>query len=200
MEQSLLNSEKELLTRVAKGDELAFRQFFDAYKERLYVFVENIVYSHADAEEIIQDSFLAIWKAGDRLLEVEHPGKYLFTIARNNTLNHLKKIARNQELVKQIWANWQQFDNSLELTIQSKELQESIENALVQLSDQKQAIFRLSRDKGLSHEEIATMLGLSKSRVKNILVEVLKFLKTSLQDKHGFGALCLWIYYYEKLF
>jgi len=175
-----LYTDRILLQQVANGDMVAFRQLFDGYKLRLFSFVFQMTHSKVDAEEIVQEVFAKLWEIRADLVRVEYPGKYIYTIARNKTLNHLTWLARDRQLLQQVWLNLSQSDNSTEALLQAQESQRLIDNAINRLSFQRQTIFRLSREQGLTHEEIAARLGLSKSRVKNILVEILKHIKDHL--------------------
>jgi len=60
------------------------------------------------------------------------------------------------------------------------------------MSAQKQEVFKLSRYEGLNHEQIAELTGLSKSRVKNIIVEVLKFIKMYIAQCTSILAIISW--------
>src|SRR5687768_470083 len=155
-----------------------------------------MTHSKVDAEEIVQDVFAKLWEIRTELVHVDYPGKYIYTIARNKTLNHLAKLARDRQLLQQVWLNLSQTDNSTEAVLQAQESQRLITEAINRLSLQRQTIFRLSREQGLTHEEIAVHLGLSKSRVKNILVEILKHIKDYLAlFATVVYALCLISYY-----
>jgi RNA polymerase sigma-70 factor (family 1) len=194
-----LNTDRILLQHVANGDKEAFRQLFDQYKLRLFSFVLQMTHSKVDAEEIVQDVFAKLWEIRTDLVQVDYPGKYIYTIARNKTLNHLAKLARDRQLLQQVWLNVSQTDNSTEAILQAQESQRLIGEAINRLSLQRQTIFRLSREQGLTHEEIAVHLGLSKSRVKNILVEILKHIKDYLAlSATVIYALC-WISYYLSI-
>jgi RNA polymerase sigma-70 factor (family 1) len=194
-----LNNDRILLKHVASGDKTAFRQLFDLYKLRLFSFVLQMTHSKVDAEEIVQDVFAKLWEIRTDLVQVDYPGKYIYTIARNKTLNHLAKLARDRQLLQQVWLNVSQADNSTEAKLQAQESQRLIGEAINRLSLQRQTIFRLSREQGLTHEEIAAHLGLSKSRVKNILVEILKHIKDYLTlSATVIYALC-WISYYLSI-
>ena len=186
-------NERELLERIANGDSDAFRLFFDLYKVRLYVFVEQLIHSKADTEEIIQDTFLKLWQAAPGLLHIDQPGQYVYTIARNKTLNYMRKISREQERIRQAGALRPEMDNGLEEALRSKEIRQIIDRSLNHLSAQKQLIFSMSRNEGLSHEEIAAKTGLSQSRVKNILVEVLKYLRECLQQHSVSVSTFFWL-------
>ena len=187
------HNEFELLRQVAAGKELAFRALFDLYRIRLYSFVFQFTHSNADTEEIVQETFLKLWENRQGLTEVRHPRNYIYTIARNLTLNYLDKVARNEQLVKQVWANMRTTQNNVEEMLAAKEDKAVINEALSYLSEQKQQVFRMSREQGMNHEEIAQQLGLSRSRVKNILVEVLKYLRNYIEPQSYKLATALWL-------
>jgi RNA polymerase sigma-70 factor (family 1) len=188
-----IHNEKNLLYRVSTGDELAFRSIFDAYKHRLFTFVNNFVHSKADAEEIVQETFMVLWKNRARLPIIEQPRSYLYTIARNKTYDYLTRVARNQKSVELVWSTMQQDANPTEDALLAKECGILINNALKQLSDQKQAIFKMSRFDDMSHEEIAAATGLSKSRIKNVVVEVLKHLRYQLSQSSVIVSLLMFL-------
>jgi len=187
-------TDRELLQQVANGDIFAFRQLFEGYRLRLFSFVLQMTHSRVDAEEIVQDVFTKIWESRIQLTAVEYPGKYIYTIARNKTLNHLTRLARDRRLLQQVWANVSQSDNPTEDILQAQESQRLINEAISRLSLQQQTIFQLSRDQGLTHEEIAARLGLSKSRVKNVLVEALKQIRAHLERYAALitALICCW--------
>ena len=60
---------------------------------------------------------------------------------------------------------------------------EIIDNAIEQLPEKRRLIFRLSRQEGLSNDEIANKLGISKKTVENQITHAIKFLRTKIQDK-----------------
>ena len=190
-----LNRDKLLMLQIAEGDGHAFQHIFDAYKNQILIFVSTFVHSKADAEEIVQETFLKLWQSQQLLLVVEHPRNYIYTIARNKSIDYLTKIARNEKLLRLAWTNMRIDSNETEETIFANESRLLLNNALAQLSPQKQNIFRMSRFQGLSHDQIAAESGLSKSRVKNIIVEVLKFLKLSFSQYSAIWILIQYLFF-----
>ncbi len=187
-----LVSEKLLLEKISQGDEYAFRQIFDLYKTKIYTFIVNFTHSKADAEEILQDTFLTLWQNRYTLTDIDHPRNYIYTVVRNKTYHYLKQASKSEKMLREIWANVKQDCNQTEDTLHFHESNKLIQDALRMLSDQKQRIFRMSRYDGLSHEQIAAETGLSKSRVKNIIVEVLKFIKVYLAQCTGVLGVIAW--------
>lgn len=179
-----LSAEKILLQKIAEGDAYAFKHVFELYKNKVYSFVIRFVHSRADAEEIVQDTFCTIWQKRDILPDIEHPRNYIYTIVRNKTYTYLNQAAKNQKALAQVWANMQLEQNDIADLTDLRDSEFLIKKGLANLSEQKQQIFKLSRIDGMSHEEIAAQVGLSKSRVKNVIVDVLKYLRHYLSENN----------------
>src|SRR5580692_8173228 len=79
-----------------------FKRLFDSYKNRVYGYVMAITHSPYSAEEITQEIFIKLWLCRDLLHEVENLDGYIFTIARNRTLNHLRKAAYDTRLLREL--------------------------------------------------------------------------------------------------
>lgn len=186
--ENILPTDKSLFHRIAEGDEQAFRVLFDRYRQRLLGFVFEMTSSASASEEIIQDIFLKIWVNRTGLMSVEHPANYVFIITRNRTMDHLRKVAADKRLSDHLWAlsSENQAVNDVDLRVNARVTQEIIDNAVAQLPEQKQFIFTMSRKEGWTNEEIATHLQLSRSRVANVLVEVMKHLRTCLNKINFF--------------
>lgn len=173
-------TDTELLQQLRKGNESAFRQLYDRHSRQVAAFVYHLTHSAVDAEDILQETFLKLWTNRERLPPIVHVGNYIFIIARNKTLDHLRRISQQQRLVDHIWTNISGVADALDLQLDARESQRLINRALSQLTEQQQTIFRLSRLEGLDHAAIADRLGLSKSRVKNVQVETLRFIRQYL--------------------
>jgi len=183
--------EKRIFHQIAEGDAHAFRILFDHYRAGIYRLVLRTTQSETIAEEISQEVFLQIWKGREQLADIQNPSGWLFTLARNRTINQLKKIANDEELRRNLWRQLSETHNTTEEQIQLNDSRRLIETALQELSPQKQRIFNMSRHEGLSHEQIAEALHLSKNTVKNNLVETLKWLRTRLKDHAPLVAILL---------
>lgn len=183
MDHNGVDMEQLLFIQISKGGAEAFKRLFELYRVRIFGFVYSFTHSAVDAEEIVQETFLSLWNARFTLNKVENPKAYIFRIAKNKTLNHLEKVSRRNKLMQHVWANIEWSQNTVDDQLNVNECQELLNKAIGNLSRQKQEIFILSRDRGLSHEEIASQIGLSKSRVKNIMVETLRYLRWYL-SKH----------------
>lgn len=179
-----LINENEMFAELARGNEYAFEKIYDHYNKRLALFVEKMVRSPTLAEEIIQDIFVHLWINRHLLEEVKHPTSYLFNVATNKTLDYLKKIANNQKLMDKIAYRSTEFINDTEERIIFRESTAIIEKAVSALPEQRRLIFNMSRNEGLTHEQIAKRLGISRNTVKNQLVTALKSIRL-FAEKNG---------------
>ncbi len=176
-------SNTELVKLLKKGDMSAFDIIYKKYSRRLYGFVFRYVKQEVDTEEIIQEVFVKIWQNRDKINVYSSFESFLFTIAHNETINLLKKRATEQKYVEHV-KSLQQIEESYEIAneIHYKELEQKFHGLLDELSPRQKEIFKLSREEGLSHKEIAERLGISSNTVKNHLVTALSFLKNGLDN------------------
>jgi len=174
--------ERLLLKEVAKGNEKAFRTLYDAYFNHLSAYIFKICKSPGATEEIVQEIFLKLWVNRAPLADVENAEAYIFSMARNKTIDYLRKLAKESQLISNLSVRSKEFNNNIDEKLSITELQQIIEEALSGLSPQKIQIFRLSKQEGLSHDEIAALLHLSKSTVKNHLSETLKHIRKHVSN------------------
>ncbi len=177
------NSNTELLKLLRKGDISAFDIIYKKYSRRLYGFVFRFVKQEADTEEIVQEVFVKIWQGRDKINVYSSFESFLFTIAHNAMVNLLKKKATEQRYVDHV-KSLQNIDEAYELTdeIHYNELKNKLHVLLNELSPRQKEIFKLSREDGLGHKEIAEKLGISPNTVKNHLVATLSFLRNKLDN------------------
>lgn len=196
---TILMHERECFLRMADGDEIAFGEIFYHYGPRILPFVKKMVRSVEVAEEIIQDVFVSLWRNRQNLAGIDNYTSYIFTIATNRTFNHLKQKARESRVRQELLVSREGFTNNTKETIDFNESRERINDLVSQLSPQKKLIFQLTRDEGLSHEEIARHLDISKNTVKNHLVETLRFLRTHLESSQEVTSLLIVLIIKTKL-
>ncbi|NML21344.1 RNA polymerase sigma-70 factor [Pseudoflavitalea sp. G-6-1-2] len=176
--------QQELFKKIAAGDIAAFRQLFDLYRLRLFAAALKITKSGYAAEEIVQEIFTALWESRSNLENVENPPAYIFTVAYNKTFRFLKKTAGDNARLQALMKRAEDRDNHTEEWIDVRESQQILEFAIRQLPTKRQLIYRLSREEGLSYEQIAERLHLSKLTVKKQMALALQNLR-SIVSKHS---------------
>ncbi len=176
MKSFFSHTETELLRLVAAEDQQAFRELFRRYAHLLFPFFVKLTHSKLEAEELIQETMLRIWKNRHKLPELENPRSWLFKVGANQAFTWLKKRSRYNtvELTEELQ---DEYCDPLSL----KELQHNISKAVDELSARRKLIYQMSREKDMKTNEIASQLNISASTVKNSLASALSFISTRIQ-------------------
>ncbi|MEC5143669.1 RNA polymerase sigma-70 factor [Chitinophaga sp. 212800010-3] len=178
-------NEKELFQKIADGEEIAFRQLFHEYNARLLPFIYKICKSDVIAEELVQEVFLRVWVNRRELADMEKPASWIFRVASNLSLSYLRALSGKERKLLNIDAAPEPPSENMLEQLTMKELQLLIEKGVAQLPPRRQQIFRLSRQEGLNHKEIADKLELSQNTVKDQLVIALKFIREYIHREWG---------------
>lgn len=190
-------SETELLQEVAAGNEQAFNVLFNRHWDHLYNYMMRITKSHHVSEEIVTDVFLKLWTGRELVPNIQNMDAFLATVAYNKAMNFFKLSARNARLQKVISQSMQQNTDevSADCRILDAEAVSILQNAIQKLSPRRRKIFTLSREHGLTHDQIASELNLSLQTVKNTMSDALSSLRSILQkNQAGSVILCyVWL-------
>lgn len=176
--------DRDLFSRIARGDEAAFREFFHSYNVRLYPFLLGLVKSESDAREIVQDVFLKLWLGRDKLPTVENPAAWLTTLATHAAYDHLRKQARYEIALSRLESLQPDPGEAFWVGMDARELKNLLAEALRQLPSRRRKIFQLSKIEGLSRKEVAERLSISENTVRNQLAEAVDFVQDYIK-KHG---------------
>ena len=192
-------SDSHVLQRIVAGDEVAFRLLYENSFDRIAKFTFKMCKSETVTEEIVQDVFLKLWSNRENIGHVNDIEAYLFSIARNKTIDFLRRLAKETNIIQTLSTQQTEIHNVVDEKLNEDSLLILIEGALSGLSRQKRKIFEMSKIQGFSHDEIAETLHLSKSTVKNHLSETLKYLKKYILSNPG-NDLLLVMFYLEMFY
>lgn len=189
MSDLILPCEKELLLKVANGDEHAFSELFNTHHQLLGAHIYRITDSVELAEEVVQDVFLKIWMSRETLTAVQNFRAYLFVISKNHALNCLRKVAK--ERVQQKFLE----ENSQSVTADDNPGLESyyslLDEAIDHLPPQQQKVYLLSRHNRLKYDEIARQMGLSRETVKKYLQGATHSITSFVQSNIDISAIII---------
>jgi RNA polymerase sigma-70 factor (family 1) len=176
--------EKELLARIAMGDQAAFARMIREYTRLVYPYLLHWLKNAQRAEELTQDVFMRVWDKRDKLVPVENIGGYLYVISRNMALDELDKQWAKAAAISPDEMNnlltRSAFTSSTPLEL--KELSVILDRAINALPPRRKEVFLLSRREGLSYDSIAAQLGVSRSAVRQHIVEALVYLRHYLKE------------------
>lgn len=176
-------SDQEIIHRLNQGNQRILKYLFDHYYSVLVVYSMKFVMSREVAEEIVQELFVRLWQNMESLKIEKSLEGYLLAAARNRSINYLKsKYARIRFAGEDALAQ-RPNHSTAEEDITAAELKEAIHEAIDSLPAKCRIIFNLSRNAGLSCDEIAGQLNISRKTVQAQIGIAIKKLREYLKDQ-----------------
>lgn len=175
------DSVKELLRRIAGGDEEAFAALHQYYWNEIYSLALAFLKSPDAVEDVLQEVFVKLWLKRTSLTAIQDFTPYLMVMVRNEIISEMRRNTVRQQRMEQYLA-----DSGALVQVPRMPTGETailISTALARLPAKQQQIFILSREEGLSHEIIAQKTGVSKKTVSNTITIVLNHLRTFLRHQ-----------------
>ncbi len=174
------------ITALRKGEKKSYEEIYTEFFGVLYHLCLQYLHNEKIAEELVQDSFLKLWEIRETMNEQINIRSFLYTITKNNCLNHLRnqKISlKHQENMKylEMQFNYEALEK-LGNYIQFEELRNKIDEAISKLPSEIIETFRLSRFEELSYKEIAEQQGISIKTVESRISKALRILRVELKD------------------
>lgn len=178
--------ETALLRALAEGDRPAYTRLYSGYLDSLTQYVFLFTADRAAAEEIVQDTFLRIWEKRATLGELESFKAWLFRVAKNLTINHIRREQVRTKALAHVQQQSLAQPNSLDTAHQADyhRIRATLREAIERLPKKRKQVFLLSTEEGLSLDEIAAHMGISKNVVKKQLYEAYDFVRDYLA-RHG---------------
>ena len=173
-----VQKEKKLQQLISNGDEWAFAQLFEQYKDRVYSMAFRLTKSNVTAEEIVQNVFLKIWLKRAGLNDIRNFSAYLFIVTRNDAYKVLKRIARNYKIALLKDEYQSLADNDTADILVEKEYNQLLQNAIDRLPNQQKQVYYLMKDQGLKRDEVARQLHIQPETVKFHLAQAMKNIRT----------------------
>ncbi|CAG4988894.1 ECF RNA polymerase sigma factor SigE [Dyadobacter sp. CECT 9275] len=174
--------DENTLRKVTLGDEAAFAQLYNYYKNPALRFSISLLKDEEEAENMTQDLFLKIWMRRAQIKPDQNFSSYLFTCLRNMAFDHFKKMEKSEQMrmhymdMMKAYAEDEKEEKERRLNM--------VQTAVDSLSVKRKMILRLNIEEGKSYQEIAEFLRISKNTVKNQLVKA----KQLLRDKVDFAV------------
>ncbi|WP_436488703.1 RNA polymerase sigma factor [Chitinophaga sp. ARDCPP14] len=176
-------NEKELLSRIAEGDEQAFAAIFDQYYPLLFTYVNRIIQSTPETESILQDIFMKIWQGRETLQFVERFSPYLWVMSRHHALNAMRNLARRSALLDD-------FARQVPV-VETEETREwhlsLIDQAIKQLPEHCRQVWIMNRVNKMKQAEIAAALGIALPTVKKYMQQAIGLITQYVKDHSSLG-------------
>ncbi|MDN3665736.1 RNA polymerase sigma factor [Algibacter miyuki] len=163
-----MTDELELIEQL-KSDihrEQAFRALITQYKERLYWHIRNIVKSHDDTDDVLQNTFIKIYKNIDKFKGDSKLYSWMYRIATNESITFINKNAKrlqtSNEEVQQLALN----NLTSDVYFEGSDIQLKLQQAIATLPDKQQLVFNMKYFEDIKYKDMSEILETSEGALK----------------------------------
>lgn len=178
-----MRSDLQFVSQLKRGSTSAFESIYNKYADKIFNVSKGFHLDQEEAEEIVQEVFLALWECKSLLNENLSLNAFLLTITKNKIINFQKKkineLHRNRDFIR-----YNSPTCSTENDVILNDLKKFAFQFIDSLPSRNRQIFRLSREEGLKNEEIASLLKISSRTVENNIYQAEKAIRLFLKDNH----------------
>lgn len=163
-----MTDESQLVAQLQSNQskEKAFRALITLYKERLYWHIRNIVKSHEDADDVLQNTFIKVYKNIDGFKEESKLYSWMYRIATNESLTLLNKNAKRlkitSEEVQQLAIN----NLTSDVYFEGDAIQLKLQKAIATLPEKQQLVFNMKYFEDLKYKDMSHILQTSEGALK----------------------------------
>jgi len=177
-------SDKELLELFKETDKrnYAFNLIVRKYQQKLYWHIRKIVLKHDDTDDILQNTFIKVWKGLEGFREDSKLYTWLYRIATNESLTFLKQ-QKTKYLLPII-----DYENQLSETLESDkyfngdEIQLKLQKAILNLPEKQRVVFNLKYFEEMKYEDMSEILGTSVGALKASYHHAVKKIENYFND------------------
>ena len=164
-----MNKEEHLLLQQLKQKntkEEAYRELLSLYKERLYWHIRHIVKSHDDADDVLQNTFIKVYKNIDNFKGDSKLFSWMYRIATNESITHLNKNAKrlkfsSEELQQNLITNLK-----ADVYFEGDDIQLKLQQAIAILPEKQQLIFNMRYFQDIKYKDLSVILETSEGALK----------------------------------
>ncbi|HGY56573.1 MAG TPA: sigma-70 family RNA polymerase sigma factor [Caldithrix abyssi] len=168
--------DKELVKRCVKGDQKAFEALVDKYQKTVFNIIYRLIHNYDESEDLTQKVFIKVYENLDAFNSRYKFFSWLYRIAVNESLNHIKAKKRLTPLEEGYAASEKRPDE----TFNGKEVSERLQNAINQLNANYRTVIILKHFQNCSYSEIADIVDIPEKTVKSRLFTARQLLKDIL--------------------
>ena len=162
--------------------EKAFRELISLYKERLYWHVRKIVISHDDTDDVLQNTFIKIYKNISKFNQESKLFSWMYRIATNEAITFINK--RNKERKVEISEVQEHLVSTLESDIyfSGEEIQAILQKAIASLPQKQQLVFNMKYFDNIKYTQISEILGTSVGALKASYFHAVKKIESYIKN------------------
>lgn len=142
----------------SKTQSRAFEVLINTYKERLYWHIRRIVLNHDDADDILQNTFIKVFRNIDKFKGDSKLYSWMYRIATNEALTFLKKKSRNKGINNEELQNRMLGNLQTDVYFEGEEIQLKLQEAIAKLPEKQKLIFNMKYFQDMKYDEISEIL------------------------------------------
>jgi len=163
-----VNNEKELLSQLKskQTQEKAFRELITLYKERLYWHIRKIVISHDDSDDVLQNTFIKIYKNINNFKGESKLFSWMYRIATNEAITHLNKNAKRLQISNETVQEYAINNLKADVYFDGDEIQLKLQQAIATLPQKQQLVFNMKYFDDITYRNMSEVLETSEGALK----------------------------------
>jgi len=188
----MLWKEKEILASINQKKLIGYKYIYDKYFASLCSFCARFSIQNTDAEDIVQDVILRLWKSDSKFNSFRALTSYLYCSIKNASLNALRKSSKMPvaDISKESFQSLKTNDKSIQDVLIKEEYYRQIHIAINSLTPERKKVI-LATMEGLSNKEIAQRAGVSINTIKTLKIKAYRILRQELET--SVFLLCIYL-------
>lgn len=161
-------NESEFILRLQdpKSKEAAFRELLQLYKERLYWHIRKIVISHDDADDVLQNTFIKVYRSIDKFKGDSKLFSWMYRIATNESITHINKNAKRLQISNEEHQTNAINNLTADVYFEGDAIQLKLQQAIAALPQKQQLVFNMKYFEALKYKDMAEVLDTSEGALK----------------------------------
>jgi RNA polymerase sigma-70 factor (ECF subfamily) len=162
------NKDLDLIAKLknVKTRELAFHSLVQEYQERLYWHIRKIVLNHEDADDILQNTFIKVWRSIDNFREESSLYTWLYRIATNESITHINSNKRRSLIPMNDTSEFLMNKLETDVYFDGDEIQKKLQEAILKLPEKQRLVFNLRYFEEMKYEDMSKVLDTSVGALK----------------------------------
>lgn len=163
-----MNNEQDLINRLQSNlqRDQAFRELMSLYKERLYWHIRKIVISHDDADDVLQNTFIKVFRSIQNFKGQSKLFSWMYRIATNESITHLNQKAKRAKMNSEEFQSYAVNNLSSDIYFDGDEVQLKLQKAIATLPQKQQLVFNMKYFDNLKYKDMSDILDTSEGALK----------------------------------
>ena len=163
-----MTNETDFILRLKdpKSKEVAFKELLSLYKERLYWHIRKIVISHDDTDDVLQNTFIKVYRSIDNFKGESKLYSWLYRIATNESITLINRNAKRMQITNEEHQNLAIKNLEADVYFEGDDIQLKLQRAIATLPQKQQLVFNMKYFDDLKYKEIAEILETSEGALK----------------------------------